>query len=106
MKRTVSKLVGVSFNNRQKNCAELEPGFRLFWKHEADNQYDSNAVLCYSDPAMTKEIGHLSRDMAKDFVSRMKEGYKQEIFVLQTTGGMANKTYGVNIEIKEEEPEL
>ena len=99
-----TKLVGVSFGERQKNIDALAPGFHLFWKHDKDNKYDSNAVLCFSDPAMTKEIGHLNKEMAKCFVERINMGFKQEIYVMQVTGTGEKMTRGVNVEIKEYGP--
>jgi hypothetical protein len=93
-----SKLVGVSFGERQKNIKLLQAGFELFWRHESENEFDSNAILTYADPGMTIEIGHLRRELAREFVERIGK-VRQRIFVEQVTGGGAGKSFGVNVRV-------
>lgn len=94
-----SKLTGVSFEGRQQNLRLVQQGFRLFWVHEKDNQYDSNAVKVFADPAMRVELGHLNRDLAKDFVQAVAEGKMMEIYCAQLTGGKFGRSYGMNIKV-------
>lgn len=95
-----TKLVGVTFEQRQENIEFLKPGQRLYWKHTPENPYDKNAVLVCVDEAMVLELGHLNMNMARHTVERMKEGLKQEIFVSMVTGGVHPLSRGVNIIIK------
>ena len=99
--RTIrTKLVGVSFGNRQQNIRLCQPGFQLFWKHETDNKYDENSIIVYADPTMQVELGHLNRRLASEFVLRVKEGTKQEIICEQITGGKGDKpTFGMNVRV-------
>ena len=99
MREYKTKLVGVSFNNRQKNIKDLKPGFRLFFIHEKDNIYDANSILVYADPEMKIELGHLRRELAAEFVKRIAEGVRHEIFVDQVTGGEDKKSFGVNVRV-------
>lgn len=93
-----TKLRGVSFLDRQENIRSLKEGSLLFWKHTPDNPYDKNAVLVFSDSEMTKEVGHLSKDIAAEFVPRI--GIKQQqIEVSKVTGG-GTFSQGVNVVIK------
>jgi single-stranded-DNA-specific exonuclease len=91
-----TKLTGVTFNNRQDNIKLLQPGLRLFWKHERDNPYDSNAILCFADPGMTKDVGHLNKGLAAKFVGWFDRN--PEIIVEQVTG-KDKHTMGVNVKI-------
>ena len=77
----------------------VKPGFRLFWIHEKDNQYDPNAIRVYADPAMRVDLGHLSREMASKVVVELQEGKKMELYCMQITGGKAGKSNGMNIKI-------
>ena len=94
-----SKVVGVTFDGRQKNVPLMHPGFKVFWEHEPNNPYDSNAIHLYGDSEKTIDLGHLSASVAKKFVVRMQRDVKQEIFVEQVTGGEDKKSYGLNIKI-------
>jgi single-stranded-DNA-specific exonuclease len=94
-----SKLVGVSFDGRQDNLRLVQPGFRLFWFHEKDNQYDANAVKVFADPTMRVELGHLKRELAAKVVERIAAGEKLEIFAAQLTGGKKGMSRGVNVKV-------
>lgn len=105
MREVVTKVVGVSFGKRQEYVKELEPGQRLFWKHESDNEYDANAIAVYSDEEMQKQIGHLKREMAATVVGWISEGKRITIFVEKVTGGIGKMSYGVNIRLVVEDGE-
>lgn len=99
-----SKVVGVSIRengeDRQLNVRAVKDGQKLFWKHEENNPFDSNAIKLYSDEAMTKALGYLNRELALELMTQMKKfGYKYEVWATQVTGG-AGRTYGLNITIK------
>ena len=99
MQVIMSKLTGVTFNGRQDNLRLVQPGFRLFWFHEKDNQYDANAVKVFADPTMRVELGHLNRRLAADFIARVGEGKEQEIYCAQITGGKAGMSRGINVKV-------
>ena len=94
-----TKLVGVSYNNRQKNIVLLRAGQALFWKHESENPFDSNSILVYADVGLTVEVGHLRRELAAEFVERMGRGMVQRLFVDQVTGGGEKQSLGVNVRV-------
>lgn len=95
-----TKLRGVSFGQRQENIKLLQDGFRLFPVHEKENPYDSNAILCYADSMHTKEIGHISAELAKDLVKVLQDGRTLEVFVQQVTGGKKKQSFGVNVLVR------
>ena len=99
MTELMSKLVGVSFDGRQENVKIVQPGFNLFWVHEKDNQYDANAIKVFVDPEMTKELGHLRKELAAEAVGWIADGKTMTIVAEQVTGGGQNKSYGLNIRI-------
>jgi len=93
-----TRLVGVTFEGRQERVALLSNGQKLFWKHEADNPHDSNAMRVYVDVGMTQDVGHLRANLAKKLMERKKEkGCGYEVFVEKLTGGEKGLNYGVII---------
>ena len=100
-----TKLFGVSFcakdgSERQDNLQKVQPGFKLFWIHEQDNPYDSNAILMFGDPAKTIELGHISAELAKKLQEYKREGRVIDIFALELTGGQGKKSFGLNVEVR------
>jgi hypothetical protein len=92
-----TKIVGVSFGDRQETIHSLMVGERLTWRHDVGNVFDKNAIaICDSHNRM---IGHLSRKQAEEFVKRIEDGKKQDIFVEKITGQEDSKFKGVNIQI-------
>lgn len=103
--RTINtKLVGVSFKDRQKNIEALKfvsanfEKYALFAEREPNNPYDSNSVLVYVRPDCLRELGHLSKEIASKVAPYMDMGAKIHIFLKGVTGEGKN-TKGVNIEI-------
>ena len=94
-----SKIVGVSFNNRQINLKDVIEGKELFFKHEKGNPHDEYAILVYADSEMTRELGHLNRKMAKKVCQRISMGVKQQIFATARTGEDYSKRFGLNIRV-------
>lgn len=57
-----TKVVGVTFEDRQEVVARLQMGDRVWLEQELDNPYDSNAVkVCRSNG---EQIGYLNRHLA------------------------------------------
>jgi hypothetical protein len=94
-----TKLVGTSFKNRQSNLGKVEPSNILFWKHEAENIHDTNAILVFSDQSRTHELGHLSRKVAARFIELIGKGKTPIIVCKELTGGKWPKKQGINIRI-------
>lgn len=94
-----TKIVGISFGDRQKHVPKVQPGFRLFWIHEEDNEYDPNAILIFADPQHKRELGHLKKEIAEKFVKRKEQGIHQDIIAEQVTGQSKEKTYGLNVKV-------
>lgn len=96
-----TKLVGVTFANRQKNIERsqdiINSKCELYWHNDVLNQYDANAVEVYADKSMTSSLGHLSRISAEKFMNRVRKGETMKIFAEQTTGGAPPKSFGVNV---------
>lgn len=98
-----SKLVGVSIRqdgeDRQLNVRSVNDGQKLFWKHESNNPFDSNAIKVYSDENMTKPLGYIAKELAADLIRQGRNfGYKYDIYADKVTGG-AGRTFGLNIRI-------
>ena len=104
MRTIKSKVVGVSFNNRQERIKGLQKGQQLFWIHEANNQYDPNSILLFSEGDRGSDVGHLRRELAAEVVVGVAVGNSYDIFVDEVTGGTGQKSFGVNIRIFEKLP--
>ena len=103
MKEIFSKLVGVTFHNRQDNLQLVNVGFNLFWKCEEDNPFDKNAIIVYADPEMKIELGHIKKELAAELQGYI--GAKREIKIIaeQLTGTLPKQTFGLNVKILIEE---
>lgn len=95
-----SKLVGVSFLNRQHDIGLLPQkpleSFVLGWKRERENPYDSNSVIVLASPYSNVEIGHLSREVAALVVPFVDAGAPMSILLTEVTG-KDKHTKGVNV---------
>jgi single-stranded-DNA-specific exonuclease len=92
-----TKLVGVTFNDRQKVISGLNEGELLTLARQFDNEYDVNAVLALRSDG--KEVGHIRRELAQELAPAMDKGCQYICEVKQITGG-GELSKGVNIEIK------
>jgi hypothetical protein len=98
MAQLITSLVGVTFEGRQDRLQFLSPGQKLFWKHEADNPHDPNAMKIFSDAEMTQDIGHLRANLAKKLVERIKEkNCDYLMFVEKVIGGGEGRNFGVRV---------
>ena len=89
----VSKIKGVTFENRQVNVKALIQGQTIFFKPEPENPYDANAIKLFADRECTKELGHVDSQLLKDMV-----GYTI-IDVMVRSVGAKHDTFGANIAI-------
>lgn len=88
-----SKLVGVTFENRQKLISELKKDSFLLLKREYENEFDDNAISAFYED---KKIGYLNEDLAKRIAIDMDAGKKYICKINNITGSELNN-YGVNI---------
>lgn len=85
MARFNTKVVGVSYENRQDVLAGLEAGVELALRRDAHNEYDANAI------AVTlldgTQLGYLNKHLAKQLAPAMDSGIAYDAAVSALTGG-------------------
>ncbi len=105
---TSTKIVGVTFNNRQALVRNLVGGERLELVREPENPHDrqpagiSNAVAVMDG---NDHLGYIGRELACDLAREMDDGILFEAFVSSVTGGGYDssgnrRSYGANIRVK------
>ena len=90
-----SKVVGVTFENRQFYVKQCYKGQKLDLVRDRFNIYDKNAIAVYAGNNM---IGFLSRELAEKLAPQMDKGISYICYVEEVMGG-GNKNYGVNIKL-------
>lgn len=90
-----TKVVGVTFDNRQEYVKRCYRGQELKLVRDKFNAYDRNAVAVY---AQNNQIGFLSRELAEKIAFQIDNGITFRCFVETITGG-GYQNYGVNIRI-------
>jgi len=80
-----TKVVGVTFEDRQEVIARLHMGDRVWLDRELDNPYDANAIaVCRSNG---EQIGYLNRHMAASIIHYFQAyGYPVKGKVTALTG--------------------
>ena len=92
----ITKIVGVTFENRQENIKKIRAGEVVLLIREPNNPYDENAIAVKSRSGLS--LGHIKRELAYELAPRLDRlGKPLEGKVLAVTGGDAGKSYGVNI---------
>ncbi|MFA5881495.1 MAG: single-stranded-DNA-specific exonuclease RecJ [Eubacteriales bacterium] len=89
-----TKVVGVTFEDRQAVAAELYNGEKLNLLRQPNNPFDSNAVRVENGSGA--QVGFLNARLAKHFAPLLDRGEQYFTYVSQVTGG-GDKNYGVNI---------
>lgn len=89
-----TKVVGVTFNDRQRFIPGLRTGEELQLRRERWNQYDSNAIAVFDGRG--NQLGYISKELASDLARRIDAGAQFRVTVACVTGGNGY-TYGVNI---------
>lgn len=92
-----TKVVGVTFEDRQEVVATLCEGEKLLLVRERENIYDQNAVRVENQSG--QQLGYLNARLAKHFAPLLDRGEAYNVNVSQVTGGL-DKNYGVNIIIQ------
>ena len=91
-----TKVVGVTFENRQAIVEQLVAGQPLELVREHDNVHDENAIAVLADG---EQIGYLKRSIARHLAPNFDQGIGYEAMVVQVTGS-AEKNWGANIFIR------
>lgn len=87
MARFNTKVVGVTFENRQSVLSTLEAGVELSLVREPNNEYDSNAISVRLQNGI--QLGFLNRHLARRIAPVMDEGVEYDAAVSSVTGGPA-----------------
>jgi hypothetical protein len=96
-----SKIVGVTFEERQDRISKLVSGQELFFLHDKQNEYDPNAIKLFSDKERLIELGFIKKEITPDLLEYMyTHNVRFGVFVSEVTGGADKKSFGCNIKIK------
>jgi hypothetical protein len=90
-----TKVVGVTFENRQDFIKLLSTGQKLQLIREPDNSYDSNAIAVYSE---VQKLGYISRNIAKQLATDIDCGFRTDVQVEKITNHDFS-LFGVNIRV-------
>ena len=93
-----TKVVGVTFDNRQRYIRRTAVGEAVTLERDRYNQYDSNAIKVIN--AAGNQIGHISRELASTMAPRMDNGVIYCATVTSITGINPGENLGVNLLIK------
>ncbi len=89
------KVVGVTFENRQRVIRKLNLGDKLQFVLEPTNPYDRYAIKIVTMDG--QDIGYVSKDYNQNIFLQMSLGVKFDLTISSITGGGFNSKYGVNI---------
>lgn len=95
-----TKVVGVSFENRQELLENLQVGTRVELLRQKDNEYDSNAIAVVLENQ--DQIGYLNKHLAARIAPIIDGGQEYNAEISAITGGLeqdlfTKQSYGVNI---------
>lgn len=91
-----TKIVGVTFEERQESIKSLVEGNQVSLIREPENTFDPFAIAIYCD---NLKIGYLKKELANHLSKNLDEGIHYTGIISQVTGG-DTKNYGVNLYIK------
>ncbi|MGL5417342.1 MAG: HIRAN domain-containing protein [Clostridium sp.] len=89
-----TKVVGVTFEGRQRLVPKCRSGSKLRLVREKNNPYDENAIAVYNG---LEQIGYIRRELAMELAKKIDSGTICNAYVSEVTGGYNGKSYGVNI---------
>ena len=94
-----TKVVGVSYDNRQEHIIQLEAEERLFLERDYNNEYDKNAIMVLT--SSKNQIGFISKEVASTLAPRIDDGAEYIVTISQITGLHPDENLGVNIYVEE-----
>lgn len=92
-----TKVVGVSFENRQEVLRSLSPGMSLTLRREPENPCDGNAIAVVHENCT---IGYLKRELSLHLAPLLDHGTRYAVQVAEVTGGQKDQHFGVNITLE------
>lgn len=92
-----SKIVGITFVDRQSLAKQCYNGMRLILRRECDNKFDSNAVAVIAESGMF-QLGYIPRQTAVTIASLLDSGKQLGCYVEQVNVGPTG-IIGINIRI-------
>lgn len=98
-KKIYSKVVGVSFSDRQDVIKTLKPEDPLFLSREKDNKFDVNAIKV--ETATQIHIGYLKKELAAELSPNIDSGKFTYVAKVKEVTGIDKQTRGCNIIIEE-----
>ncbi len=96
-----TKVVGVTFEDRQAVVRALVPGDPLVLQREPDNPHDPHAIQV-ATPA-GEQVGYLSARLAARLAPSVDAGARYAATISQITGG-GERHFGVNVYLHRQEP--
>lgn len=90
----VTKLVGVSFEDRQSLLAQLPAEAALSLRREPANPHDPHAIAVDGPQG---QLGYLKRALALRLAPLLDQGITYRVTALERTGGDADRHWGLNI---------
>ena len=93
-----TKVVGVTFEGRQRYVRQTSEGDRLTLERDKYNEFDYNAVKVINSSGNT--IGFISKELAEKMAPQMDSGIMYTATVSAITGLETGENLGVNILVK------
>lgn len=97
-----TKVVGVTYDNRQEVIKSLLDGDSVLLIRESDNSHDPYAIGVYHD---RKQIGYLNSRLARNLAPSLDNGTAYVAYITHITG-RDKETMGVNLCIQKMAPDL
>lgn len=94
-----TKVVGVSFDGRQRLIRQTRVGESLSLVRDPNNQYDRNAIMVLNSSG--NQLGFISKDVASNLASYMDSGARYTATVSAITGNNPGDVMGVNILVRQ-----
>lgn len=99
-----TKVVGVSFEDRQEVIARLHFGDRVWLEQETDNPHDPNAILVTRNNG--EQIGYLNRHLASNLSTYFEKYGRPVIGKVRLLTGSAYDGYSLGVVISFKVPKL
>lgn len=103
-----SKVTGTSFYDCEDIIKQYcKKGTELELERDHDNPKDENAIkILVSTPSGLKQIGSVTRQLAKTLAKQMDKGKTATVSITKVTGGTSSKpNHGINIDVEIDEPQ-
>ena len=94
-----TKIVGVSFDGRQRLIRQTRVGESLSLVRDPNNQYDRNAIMVLNSSG--NQLGFISKEVASNLAYNMDSGARYTATVSAITGTNPGDVMGVNILVRQ-----